>query len=82
MLAVYVDESVDKQELQQIVAAAERLGGPVESAPNLLQMVPRGLGARMSGQSDVPNRSDITGGEGLTLTDATPHPTKEQLKLC
>ena len=35
MLAVYVDESADKEELQQIVAAAERLGVPVESAPNL-----------------------------------------------
>ena len=35
MLAVYVDESVDKRELQQIVSAAERLGVPVEPAPNL-----------------------------------------------
>ena len=35
MLAVYVDESVDKRELQQIVSAAERLGVLVESALNL-----------------------------------------------
>ena len=35
MLAVYVDESVDKRELQQIVEAATPLGVPVESAPNL-----------------------------------------------
>ena len=35
VLAVYVDDSADKDELQQIVAAAELLGVPVESAPNL-----------------------------------------------
>ena len=35
VLAVYVDEDVDKEELHQIVSAAERLGVPVEPALNL-----------------------------------------------
>ena len=33
VLAVYVDDSVDGKELKQIIAAAELLGVPVESAP-------------------------------------------------
>ena len=65
MLAVYVDESADKEELQQIVAAAERLGVPVESALNLERRLSLELAQRIQ---NVENVEKVDGsGAGIAL---------------
>eukprot|EP00964_Phaeocystis_antarctica_P068075 scaffold41228_cov50-Phaeocystis_antarctica.AAC.4 len=55
VLAVYVDESADKEELQQIVAAAERLGVPVESALNMERRLSLELAQRIQNVENVEN---------------------------
>eukprot|EP00964_Phaeocystis_antarctica_P022036 scaffold12225_cov60-Phaeocystis_antarctica.AAC.2 len=53
VLAVYADESVDQEELQQIVDAAKRLGVPVESAPNLERRLSLELAQRVQNVQSV-----------------------------
>ena len=47
VLAVYTDESADKEELQKILEAAKRLGVPVELAPDLESRISRELTVRV-----------------------------------
>eukprot|EP00964_Phaeocystis_antarctica_P046554 scaffold26923_cov41-Phaeocystis_antarctica.AAC.2 len=65
VLAVYVDESTDKEELQQINDAAKQLGVPVEMAPKLERRLSLELAQRVQ---NVENVKKVDGsGTGIAL---------------